>query len=37
MIFHQNRLSADDSHKKLFLISFKNEEKCHKICRLLQL
>ena len=36
MIFHDNHLLADDSHEIPFLISFENEERCHKICRLLQ-
>ena len=34
MMFHENRLLADDSHEISFIISFK---RCHKICRLLQL
>ena len=37
MIFHENRQLADDSHELSFLISFENWERCHKICRLLQL
>ena len=36
MIFHENRLLADNSHEISFLISFENQERCHKICCLLQ-
>ena len=36
MIFHENRLLADDSHELSYLIHFENWEKCRKICRLLQ-
>ena len=28
MIFHENRLLADDSHEISFLISFENWERC---------
>ena len=37
MIFHENRLLADDSHEISYLIFFKNSERCRKICCLLQL
>ena len=38
MIFHENRLLlADDSHVISYLIFGENLEKCHKICRLLQI
>ena len=37
MIFYENRLLADDSHEISYLISFKNQERPHNICRLLQL
>ena len=37
MIFHENRLLADDSHVISYLIFVENCEKSHKICRLLQL
>ena len=36
MIFHENRLLADDSHEISYLIFFENWERCPKICRLLQ-
>ena len=36
MLFHENRLLADDSHKIPYLIFVKNWGKCRKICRLLQ-
>ena len=32
MIFHENRLLADDSHELSFLISFEHWERCRKIC-----
>ena len=35
MIFHGNRLLADDSHEIQFLISFKKLERRRNICRLL--
>ena len=31
MIFHENRLLADDSHVILYLIFVENWERCHKI------
>ena len=37
MIFHENRLLADDSHLISYLIFVENWEICLKICRLLQL
>ena len=37
MIFHENRLLADDSHAISCLFFFKNYERLGKICRLLQL
>ena len=37
MIFHENRLLADDSHEISYLIFFENYKRCHKICCLLQL
>ena len=37
MIFHENRLLADDSHVISYLIFVENWERCRKICRLLQL
>ena len=36
MIFLENRLLADDSHEKAYLIFVENWGKCRKICRLLQ-
>ena len=36
IIFHENRMLADDSHVISYLIFVKNSEKCHKICCLLQ-
>ena len=36
-IFHENRLLADDSPVISYLIFVENWERCHKICRLLQL
>ena len=36
MIFHENRLLADDSHVRSYLIFVENWERCPKICRLLQ-
>ena len=36
MIFHENRLLADDSHLISYLIFVENWERCRKICRLLQ-
>ena len=36
MIFHENRLLADDSPVISYLIFVENWERCHKICRLLQ-
>ena len=36
MIFHENRLLADDSHEISYLIFVENKEVCRKICRLLQ-
>ena len=35
-IFHDDRPLADNSHEISCLISFENEERCHKICCLLQ-
>ena len=35
MIFHENRLLADDSHVISDLIFVENWRKCRKICRLL--
>ena len=35
MIIHENRLLADDSHEKSYLIFFENLDRCLKICRLL--
>ena len=32
MIFHENRLPADDSHAKSYLIFSENKERCRKIC-----
>ena len=37
MIFHENRLLADDSYKISYLIFLENLESGLKICRLLQL
>ena len=34
MIFHENRLLADDSHEISYLIFIENEERCVKYCRL---
>ena len=36
MIFHENRLLADDSREISYLIYLENEKRCRKICRLLQ-
>ena len=36
MIFHENRLLADDSHVISYHIFVENWERCLKICRLLQ-
>ena len=36
MIFHENRLLADDSHVKSYLIFVENWERCRKMCRPLQ-
>ena len=36
MIFHKNRLLADDSHEISYLIFVENWGKCRKISRLLQ-
>ena len=36
MIFHENRLLADDSRVISYLISVENWERCRKSCRLLQ-
>ena len=36
MIFHENRLLADDSQVISYLIFVKNWERCLKICHLLQ-
>ena len=35
MIFHENRLLADDSLEISFIFSFQNEEIRRKICRML--
>ena len=35
-MFHENRLLADDSHEISYLIFDENQERCCKICRLLQ-
>ena len=37
MIFHENRLLADDSHEISYLIFVENYERYRMICRLLQL
>ena len=37
MIFHENRLLADDSHVISYVIFVEHWERCLKICRLLQL
>ena len=34
MIFHENRLLADDSHETSYLIFVENWERRHEICRL---
>ena len=34
MVFHENRLLADDSHEISYLIFSENLKRCHKICRL---
>ena len=36
MIFHENRLLADNSHVKSYLIFVENSENVTKMCRLLQ-
>ena len=36
MIFHENRLLADNSHEISYLIFFENLESYFEICRLLQ-
>ena len=37
MVFHENRLLADDSHVISYLIFVENMERCRKICQLLHL
>ena len=32
MIFHENRLLADDSHEISYPFFFENKERCRKIC-----